>query len=350
MPLLAEDDFWGAAAHAFDGEALELTILPTERCNLNCVYCYETFQLGKMKSEVVRSVTRLIARRGPHLRRLAIDWFGGEPLLAMDVIEEIASAAQAAAGDNPHLDYSSSATTNGVLLTADRARKLAALGVRTLHVSLDGPAEAHDETRVNKKGEGTFAGLHDNLVAIRDSDIDVRIKLRVHVTQRNHQLLRGFTDELIETFVPDKRFDIYYFPIVDLGGPKQGELKVLSNQEANAVITRLSEQLAAARERLGVYPDKEPNKWSCKSAYVCYAAKANAWVIRSNGRLAKCTVGFEDERNDVGRLTPGGEFELQEDRLPVWMRGWESRDKLSLHCPYEGLRNDVAIGQVEGRA
>ena len=141
----------------------------------------------------------------------------------------------------------------------------------------------------------------------------------------------------------------YFFPIVDLGGPKQGELDVLSKAESALIVQELTNRLMTARRRLGVFPTEEPNKWSCKSAYVCYAAKGNAWVIRSNGRISKCTVGLEDERNDVGLLTPAGEFDLDEEQIRVWMRGWQSRERLSLHCPYEGMRDDVLNGQVEGR-
>ena len=212
MSALSEKDFWDAAQHAFDTEALELTILPTERCNLSCSYCYETFELGKMRPLVVEAVQRLIRRRGPHLRHLQVDWFGGEPLLAMDVIEAIAGTAHTAAQENPHLDYTGSATTNGVLLTESVARRLSNVGVRLLHVSLDGPAEAHDETRIDRKGRGTFAKLHANLEAIRDSDVDVKVKLRVHVTPRNHKMLPEFVDELVQSFIPDERFDALFLP------------------------------------------------------------------------------------------------------------------------------------------
>jgi uncharacterized protein len=63
-------------------------------------------------------------------------------------------------------------------------------------------------------------------------------------------------------------------------------------------------------------------------------------VVRSDGRLSKCTVGFDDERNHVGRLLPDGSLQLRKEHLDIWMRGWATGDQMSLHCPYEGLRHD----------
>lgn len=356
MPILENNAFWQSACDAFANDILELTILPTEKCNLRCTYCYETFELGKMSHQVVESVKNLLGQRIPELRRLKISWFGGEPLLAVDVIESIGNHVRELMNENQFVQYTSSATTNGVLLTADVARRLSNAGVKLVHVSLDGPAISHDTTRILNNGRGTFSVLEDNLTAIRDSDIDMRVELRVHVTALNADLLDEFTDYLAERYLPDGRFNVYFFPIVDLGGPKQGNFRVLGNDEAATIVRRLTEKIRTARENYHAVRQaakKEvmvSNKRSGNLPYVCYAAKGNAWVIRSDGRLSKCTVGFEDERNDVGYLSLDGELTLKENRVQNWMQGWSTGDQLSLHCPYEGMREDVKSGAVEARS
>ncbi|WP_165759419.1 radical SAM protein [Mycobacterium decipiens] len=343
MTILPVRDYWTAAADAFAADALELTLLPTEQCNLRCTYCYETFAVGRMEDWVVAAVKELIARRVPELRRLTLDWFGGEPLLAIDIIEEISGLAQILSHANPLVEYRSSITTNGVLLTADYARRLSAVGVDHLHVSLDGPAPSHDLTRKLRGGRGTFERIQTNLYEIRASDVDTHIDLRVHVTPANVDVLDEFTTHLIETFLDDERFSAYFFPIVDLGGPNQGDFSVLRPSEASAVVQRLSVRVAEVQRR-------KPKKGKgCDSSYVCYAAKPNAWVVRADGRLAKCTVGFEDERNNVGRILPDGSFEVRSDDVRPWLRGWSNGDMLSLHCPYEEMRDDVQNGLVTSR-
>jgi len=345
MVILDNQQFWEAASDAFANDALELTILPTERCNLRCTYCYERFELGRMSDEAVESVKRLISRRLPELSRLAVDWFGGEPLLAMDVISEISGHAQRLADERPELDYGGSVTTNGVRLTVEVARRLADVGVRQLHVSLDGPADVHDLTRKLAGGSGTYAQIEQNLLGIRDSDIPVEISLRVHVTIANVDRLPDFTEDLISKFLGDERFAVYFFPIVDLGGPNQGDFAVLDPARAAAVVRTLTQRVNAARPKSATKAKKK----GCAAHYVCYAAKPNAWVIRSDGRLAKCTVGFEDERNHIGRLLPDGTLDLLPDRTRIWLRGWSTGDALSLQCPYEDMREDVQLGRVVSR-
>ena len=189
---------------------------------------------------------------------------------------------------------------------------------------------------------------------VRDSDIDMLLDLRVHVTPLNVDMLEEFTDYLVETFLPDDRFNAYFFPIVDLGGPQQGNFRVLRKEDAARVVSRLTgrvrDALATMAPRRSLRRARVEVKAGCESPYVCYAAKPNAWVIRSNGTLSKCTVGFEDPRNDVGRVSRDGSFDLRTDRLQPWMRGWTTGDQLSLHCPYEGMRDDVRAGLVESRA
>ena len=68
---------------------LNLTVLPTEQCNFRCVYCYESFCRGGMSPVVVTALERFLDLRAPGLDRLSIAWFGGEPLLAADVVERI---------------------------------------------------------------------------------------------------------------------------------------------------------------------------------------------------------------------------------------------------------------------
>lgn len=48
---------------ALSSSNLELIILPTEHCNFRCLYCYEDFQVGRMKRPVVESIKKLISLR-----------------------------------------------------------------------------------------------------------------------------------------------------------------------------------------------------------------------------------------------------------------------------------------------
>jgi sulfatase maturation enzyme AslB (radical SAM superfamily) len=96
----------------FSSNYLNLIILPTEACNFRCTYCYETFENKKMPRPVVTGIKSLINRRGEDLDRLDISWFGGEPLLALDVITEITKHALDVAKTDG-FTFHSGMTTNG---------------------------------------------------------------------------------------------------------------------------------------------------------------------------------------------------------------------------------------------
>jgi uncharacterized protein len=69
----------------------------------------------------------------------------------------------------------------------------------------------------------------------------------------------------------------------------------------------------------------------------CYAARANSFVIRSDGRVGKCTVALDDDRNTVGHLSADGRLILDASRIRPWIRGLVSLDPTELHCPLINL-------------
>jgi len=120
----------------------------TRRCNLACRHC-DIWKIGKRvrdlrKQEVPASVLLETFREMRKRGLVAVDLFGGEPLLREDVVEIVAGARA--------IGLHVTITTNGTLLAADLAGRLAAAGLSQLLVSIDGPTAAvHDGLR-GKKG------------------------------------------------------------------------------------------------------------------------------------------------------------------------------------------------------
>ena len=53
----------------------QIIILPTEKCNFRCVYCYEDFSVGKMSEETLISIEKMISRRAEQVQYLNIGWW-----------------------------------------------------------------------------------------------------------------------------------------------------------------------------------------------------------------------------------------------------------------------------------
>ncbi|MEU1375058.1 radical SAM protein [Streptomyces triculaminicus] len=307
--------------------SLHLILLPTEQCNFRCTYCYEDFSVGRMTAETVRGVKRLLERRLDDLEQLNVSWFGGEPMVARAVVEDVSSFVVESVADRPHVRYAADMTTNGYLLDAAKAEGLARLGVRSYQISLDGPREIHDTTRRRADGGASFERIWRNLLSIRGSDLDIRVLLRVHLTPANLPAMRAFLPEVRDTFLDDARFSVRLKPVERMGGPHNDEIDVIAHDMRADVQEELGALIRMPARSAQDSPKEE----------ACYAARPNSLVIRANGTVAKCTVALSDPSNSIGRLTPEGTLEVDNDRLSPWVRGWASGDWDAVKCPYAGL-------------
>jgi uncharacterized protein len=313
-------------------DSLHLILLPTERCNFRCTYCYEDFSIGRMSAETIRGVKRLIERRLETLESLSISWFGGEPLLARSIVEDISDHVVQLAAERTELTYEGDMTTNGFLLDAAAVERFAQLRIRLFQISLDGPEPLHNRTRVRGNGKGSFHQIWHNLLAIRDGSAPVNVLLRVHLTPDNLSVMPDFLVQIRETFLNDRRFRVLLKPVEQLGGPNDATMKVVPQETRPGILANLESILVDGNrgsERLFAAP------------HVCYASRPNSLVIRADGRVGKCTVALRDPANTIGRLLPDGSLDLDNDRLRPWLRGWVSRDLEAIGCPYATfLRSD----------
>jgi uncharacterized protein len=313
---------------ALASDRLHLILMPTEACNLRCTYCYEDFRLGRMPEVVVAGVERLLERRAPRLSRVDLSWFGGEPLAASDIVLRILRHAAWLAARRPGLVVKSDMTTNGWFLTPELFAALHDLGVTKYQVSFDGPAAAHDEKRVRKGGGATFDRLWRHIRAMQATDREFTVLLRLHVAADNREALPAFLDQVRHELGGDPRFRLFPKLLARWGGPADAALPVIPRGDGPAVLDGVRDQARA----LGV-PLAEPEP----GPSVCYAARANAMVIRSDGRINKCTIALEAPENQVGQLEPDGRVALRPDRLLPWMRGLDTESPGELACPKHGL-------------
>ena len=321
------DAFEKELSVSFLNDNFHLILLPTEQCNFRCTYCYEDFTIGRMSSEIIQGVKRFIERRLDGLRFLSVSWFGGEPLLARDIIEDISEHIVALVDGQPNIKYSGEMTTNGYHLDLTMLAQLKSLGICYYQISLDGPKQFHDQTRLRANGKGSFDRIWGNLTAIRQSSIDVDILLRVHLTPSNLPYMPEFLACIRDRFLDDSRFSVLLKPIERLGGPNNDKIGLIATNERPRILQELKAIVCDSGGSGRLY--EEPK--------VCYAARPNSLMIRANGVVGKCTVALADPANNIGRVLPDGSLQLDNAKVRPWLRGWQSRDWNALSCPYDDL-------------
>lgn len=306
-----------------DEHYLHLIIMPTESCNLRCIYCYEDFKINKMPTAVIDGLKSLIKKRAIDLKQLNIGWFGGEPLLGMSVIREIATVALECAQNHKQFTFTSSISTNAVKLTDRYFNELIQLGVKSFQISLDGYKDAHNKTRVAKDGRGTFDIIWDNLIRIRESKHDFKINLRIHMTRNNIESIKELINHVNKEFGKDDRFNVYFKAIEFLGGAHDSQLPLLSSTEAQQEINEFKTMVSQTNL---VSDDRSSPK-------VCYAAKGNSFVVRADGRIGKCTVALNDEKNCIGYISSDGKLNIDIQKYRPWIAGLLSGNSESAKCP-----------------
>ena len=177
-------------------QRVDLAICPTMGCNFDCPYCYENHPFGKMSAEVQDDVVALARRmlKASAAKDLGVTWFGGEPLLAPEVIEAL-SARLIALAKELGATYDASIITNGYLLTPQNVAMLKAAKVTSAQVTIDGLGAAHDATRHLAGGGATFERIVQNL----RQPLPFAMSIRHNVHQGNRDQvdpLKAFVDNL----------------------------------------------------------------------------------------------------------------------------------------------------------
>lgn len=170
-------------------------------CNLGCGYCYAEQGLYKGRAELMTEarareyVDWLFDQADPQAQKIALTFFGGEPLLNMPVVRAAAEHAMArsrAVGKPIRFGM----TTNGTLVTEEIAEFLAAIGC-TVTVSLDGVGEVNDRLRPFHSGKGSYDQIMSRIRPLLDRRMAVA---RVTVTRKNLDVVHTVEQLLAEGF------------------------------------------------------------------------------------------------------------------------------------------------------
>lgn len=326
-----------------------LTVAPTLMCNFGCDYCFQGSDkpAGTMELSVQDATAAFVRGRLPAAKHLHVAWYGGEPLLAQNVIVALSERFMAMCASSS-IGYDATMVTNGYGLTATVARTLVSKNIKQVQVTLDGPAREHDQRRHRLGGGPTFERIVTNMKSVID-ETPLRVSVRVNVDLRNQDGVIGLLDDLNRRgFSQRPNFRMYFAPVEAITEGCHGVVESCMDKSEYA---RLEARVVRYAFDCGLTSLPYPPRFHG----LCGAIRTNGFVIIPNGDIHKCwdTVSIPEQR--VGSvLDPDALF--ADPRVQQWVQ-WTPFDqetcvrcKLLPSCAGSCAHKHINVDQTAGEA
>lgn len=302
-----------------------LIVAPTMGCNMACHYCFERHREGRLEASRDDVLVNYAVQAARDCDALHVQWFGGEPLLALDDMRRLSGKflhAMARVGKR----YSAEIITNGYLLSGTVARELAGLGVSEAQVTLEGMRRLHDRVRRPGGGARSFDMIVSNLKA---ASRHLAMSLRIHVAPYNLESVRELLPYLAGLGIQRRLRKVYFSPLFNYRAGMSGEQfapgprKFMASTEFAAVQTELMKQ---AIELGFTVPDPLDVSYG-----LCTGVKTSSAVVSPDGSLAKCYLDVGEESAAHGTV---GIPSSRPDKLAWWHQYDFSTDEECRSCQF----------------
>ena len=149
-----------------------LCIAPTTACNARCPYCFEKgIPVEKMSKETADKIIDHIVNNYCG-RKVKIRWFGGEPLLAVDIIDYVSTKL------NEHnIIFESSMISNGYYIEENIDKMTSLWNLKRIQITLDGLHQDYDGIKQYVNDSSAFNKIIKNIHLIGSKNITVAIRL-----------------------------------------------------------------------------------------------------------------------------------------------------------------------------
>lgn len=303
---------------------LHLTIIPTNSCNLRCIYCFQDKHGKIITFEKLDLILLFIEKNIKKYSGIIISWFGGEPLLEPKLIVYFMKKLSEICKANNKAFYSNM-TTNGVNLKKNIFRELLKYHVLQYQITIDGPKNIHDYQRpFFDNSISSFDKIIENLDIINSSfkNYTFNISIRINVSKINLPYIKDFIFFLNEKFGNNKNFSLIIQKVNDWGGSRiQKRKSILIDEEYINDIEKTAIKLGFNIEKT----------FAQKQNYICHAAYKNSFVIRYDLKIYKCSFSWDNEKDDiynfVGTISNDGKLLLNEEKNNLWSKSYKLMNK-----------------------
>ncbi len=293
----------------------------TLECNLACPYCFEDPFRGNfvMSDAMANELVSFLTGKMKDGLDVKVDFYGGEALLALPRLKDIAGRLSAAAAEHG-VGFSFGAITNGTLLTRALVEELLPLGFESARLTLDGPPDIHDSQRPFVSGAGSFAAIVNN---IRETCDLIGIELGGNYTRENYRRFPELLDILRERGIgPDSLAAVGFFPIIPKAdGSRSAECSTACASGDEPWMIEAGLYLRGEIMRRGFpVPRLRTN--------ACMVEFDSDIVVGYDGSFYKCPAFMGDESLRVGSLAEGINDYRESHNLDLW------KNEECLECAY----------------
>ncbi|HEV3216859.1 MAG TPA: radical SAM protein [Vicinamibacterales bacterium] len=324
-----------------DTEQLRVTVLTTLQCNFACDYCFQgdhgdyNKYADRMSPDTSEQVARWMDARMDelHPKRLSLTFFGGEPLVNLPALYDLAERAWKSTQERG-VELTIGIISNGLLLTEELVDRLLPFGLSYVKITLDGDRETHDRMRPLRGGQGTFDRIIENVRKVAGK---VRIAIGGNFDAASVASFPALLDFLKAQDFSDKLVKVAFKPIIrEKQVPKNFiPLTVLTDKPLNGTCmsaagtggSSICDTCSFVDEELS-HLREETKKRGFKTVDgvhmgPCEIHKRHAYTIGPNGSLFACpgftgdpklSTGHIDDRKESWRMTAAERFE----HLAAW--------------------------------
>lgn len=167
-----------------------VTLLVTERCNLQCRYCYQAEGLMRrnavnMTEADARAIAQKLMLRFEGIQQ--IQFFGGEPSLNLPAVRAFSDELRCltAMPVSPRMPQLGMITNGAGVRTDDLVRCCVDNAIGST-VSIDGPKEIHDLLRPTIGKKGSFDRAMGTLLRLKEAGVPVAVETVVTAVHLDH--------------------------------------------------------------------------------------------------------------------------------------------------------------------
>lgn len=297
-------------------------IYPTLACNFRCIYCYQNHANENMNPEIAAGIISYVRKNILNYKELHVAWFGGEPLLRMDLIQ-LMSTQFIDICHNRNRMYTSAITTNGYYLDKDTFMILYNYNVRKFAITIDGLPQVHDKQRITADGKGSFDRVVSNLLEIKKISKNKKFELNIrsNISREGLQTLEQYVKYMSGLFADDDRFCFSFRPVYDWGGDSIHSFKD-HLLESFSGCKNLYNLLYMFEYPMNYYQHYE----EIVNSSICYASREYTYAIEPDGRLSKCTsANRESDKYFVGKINENGNMMLNQNLIAQWANPYRNK-------------------------